>query len=43
MVTIVEMFNFASGALCGGGFPNFDHEEKGVEDLWVPHGGFCFY
>lgn len=28
MVTVVEMFNFAFGALCGGGFPNFGHEEK---------------
>lgn len=43
MVTVRETFNFAIGALCGGGFPNFDHGETRVEDLEVPREGFHFY
>lgn len=43
MVTVLEMFNFAIGALCGGGFPNFDHGETRVEGFQVAHEGFHFY
>lgn len=36
MVTVLEMFYFAIGALCFGGFSNCEHGETRVEDLQVP-------